>query len=242
VTICFYALDIWDLCLDDESAVLRSQFLKIADWLVEHNKEGTWPYAIAVPRYATQNGWKSAMAQGLAISVLCRAYSWTKAHRYLDLALQSADVASRAIVAGGCSSFDANGLPFLEEVAVEPAAHILNGAVFAQWGFFDLGHLTDAFRPFLRQSVARLAQDVPSFDLGYWSTYDSIHRSPARRSYHILHIEQMRTMHRMTGMPVFGQYAERWTHDMRMPIHAVRALAVKACSVFKEAHQGPCGI
>jgi hypothetical protein len=49
--------------------------------------------------------------------------------------------------------------------------------------------------------------------------------------YHRLHIVQLRIMQRLTGLEMFGEYAERWESYERSQIKRITALGYK--SVFK---------
>jgi D-glucuronyl C5-epimerase C-terminus. len=49
--------------------------------------------------------------------------------------------------------------------------------------------------------------------------------------YHHLHIVQLQVMHRLTGDPLFADYARRWEAYRRDPFKHTLALAYKA--VFK---------
>lgn len=239
VTISFYALYLWDSFKRGERT-LADSLLSQARWLKNHNQRGAWIYPISVPRYSASPGWKSAMAQGLAISVFTRAFELTRESGYQNAAFQAAAVLIRPIEEGGCSSFDQEGLPFLEEVAVNPPAHILNGAIFALWGLYDLESMSDAFEPFRDQVLKRLMKELPRYDLGYWSHYDLMYPAPASRGYHLLHIAQLEVLYELTGEPVFRYYADKWRGYLKDPLKRIRAFGKKAWFSMKEtiSHQG----
>ncbi len=234
VTISLYALYLWDSFKQGERAAADSMLLQ-ARWLKNHNHRGAWIYPISVPRYSASPGWRSAMAQGLAISVFTRAYELTHELGYRDAALQAAAVLTRPIEADGCSHFDQQGLPFLEEVAVNPPAHILNGAIFALWGLYDLESISNAFNSFKDRALKRLTEELPRYDLGYWSGYDQMYQVPASRRYHLLHIAQLKVLHILTGEPIFRYYADKWQSYLKDPLKRIRAFGKKAWFSMKEA-------
>ena len=125
-------------------------------------------------------------------------------------------------------------IPFLEEVAVEPGAHILNGAIFALWGFFDLERsgIRD-FAAFRTAALGRLERGLPLFDLGYWSKYDLLTRSPATSSYHALHIAQLRALNMLTGRANFTVFADRWEIYRQRHLNRIRAFFFKVLKVLQ---------
>ena len=110
-----------------------------------------------------------------------------------------------------------SGDAFLEEAAVLPASHILNGHIFALWGLLELGSVCD--EPWIGE-LARAATDtlrrrLPFYDAGYWSYYSLLgarsgFRSVALLKYHAFHIAQLRVTAALTGDSYFSDVAERW--------------------------------
>lgn len=227
VTVSFYALHVYDKYLAKEERSF-TKFLDQARWLQSQQDKGAFIYYVPVLRYAASGSWRSAMAQGLAISVFTRAYKLTHESQYLATALQAAEVLSKPIEAGGCASFDTNGLPFLEEVAVNPPAHILNGAIFALWGLYDLELISNDYCSFKDLVIKRLIKELPHYDLSYWSRYDLMYQAPASRGYHLLHIAQLKVLYRLTGKPVFKHYADKWQSYLGDPLKRLRAFARRA--------------
>lgn len=236
VTISFYALHLYDIYLLKKENMLKESFLKQTTWLLTHinNQGGAFRYPYPAPLYMASIGWKSAMAQGLAISVFVRAFNLTHEAMYCDVAIKAADVLSRPIEKGGCASFCENGLPFLEEIAVIPAAHILNGAVFALLGLYDLERVSNVFKFFKELVLQRLVIELPHYDIGYWSRYDLMYRTPASRGYHILHIAQLRILYRLTVEPIFRHYADMWESYLQDPFKRIKAFGKKACFFIRK--------
>jgi len=234
VTVSFYALLHHDRYVLEKDELQAEIFLKQAHWLQVQERAGAFTYPTPVPRYRANLGWRSAMAQGLAISVFVRAFNLTDERVYRDAGLQAAETLSKPIEMGGCTSFDDNGLPFLEEVAVIPPAHILNGAIFALWGLYDLEKISNTFQSFRELAVKRLIKELPRYDLGYWSRYDLMYHIPATRSYHMLHISQLKVLHELTGEPIFKLYADKWQNYLKDPLKRIRAFGKKAWFSMKE--------
>lgn len=237
VTVSFYALYLYDRYLREKDESQIEEFLNQAHWLQIQQKSGAFTYPVSVPQYAASPGWRSAMAQGLAISVFIRAFKLTHKPEYRDTALQAAAILVKPIEEGGCSSFDVDGLPYLEEIAVNPPAHILNGSIFALWGLYDLEVISNEYVTIKDKVVRRLARELPNYDLGYWSRYDLLYDAPASRGYHILHIAQLESLYLLTKEPVFQQYSVIWRNYLKAPHKRARAFVKKGLFVLRRGRK-----
>jgi D-glucuronyl C5-epimerase C-terminus len=191
---------------------------------------GGWRYPVPATRYRVMPGWYSAMAQGLATSVLLRAHDLTGEGSYIDAADGAVMLLLKPVQDGGCAHYDQSGRPFLEECPSDPPCHILNGAVFALIGLHERearsgGHAYLA-------AAERLAAELNRFDLGYWSRYDLRFAAPATMAYHSLHSSLLEVAARISADPVFGSTATRWRSYLRSPTCRLRAAAAKALFVL----------
>ena len=107
------------------------------------------------------------------------------------------------------------GGPFVEEYPTTPASYVLNGALFAVWGYHDVGLAlrdSDTSERF-DELIAVLERALHHYDAGYWSRYDLYpHLIPnvASPAYHLLHIKQLQVMGRLTEIAAFSRMAERF--------------------------------
>ena len=72
---------------------------------------------------------------------------------------------------------------------------------------------------------------MAQYDAGFWSLYEMPVDSRsmlASAYYHHLHIVQLRILHRLTGEPIFQQYADRWESYRRSRLNRARAFVRKA--------------
>src|SRR5215831_21222944 len=81
------ALVHWNRYLETNGDIHRECFLEQASWLVKHasgtrDDSGGWPIASPHPDFPTRGPWLSALTQGIAISVLLRAYQLTREQPY----------------------------------------------------------------------------------------------------------------------------------------------------------------
>ncbi|MFJ3305921.1 D-glucuronyl C5-epimerase family protein [Streptomyces sp. NPDC086549] len=206
-----------------------------ANWLrASQDGNGGWRYPVPVPRYGVRPGWYSAMAQGLAASVMLRGYATTGERSFLDASEGAVELMLRPLAAGGCSHYDHRGRPFLEECPSDPVSHILNGAVFALFGLRELSlHQGGA----AHQPVAdRLRDSLAAFDLGYWTRYDLRYRAPASFAYHCLHTALLTAAGRVLDDPRWPAVARAWDRYARSPAGRLRAAAGKGRFVLRERY------
>jgi hypothetical protein len=227
VSVSLYALA--DYAGSPRAGAALTGFLRQASYLrASQDAEGGWRYPVPVRRYRVAPGWYSAMAQGLAISVLLRAHDQTGQRSYLDAAGAAGGLMLRPLGAGGCAHYDEAGRPFLEECPADPPGHILNGAVFAIIGLYEY---EERARPVDARAVPagrRLAGQLGRYDLGYWSRYDLRFTAPASLAYHCLHISLLEVAARLLADDAFGRTAARWRAYLRSPGRRLRAAAGKA--------------
>lgn len=179
VGIAQYALGNWNLFLNSGKVRYKRQFLKIASWLCENlvskGNFGVWEYRFDYPRFQLKCPWPSAMAQGLGISVLVRAYQLTKDERYLNCAKLALGAFEVPIKQGGILYEDTKGFIWYEEYpsSIDPP-HVLNGFIFALLGPYDFYRVTGdskAHRIF-EEGIKTLVANIERYDMGFWSRYD----------------------------------------------------------------------
>ena len=182
--------------------------------------------------YDLRAGWVSAMAQGEGASLFVRLFLETREEAFAEGALKAVNVLQRSVEDGGVRR-ELRGGPFLEEYPTDPPSYVLNGAIFAAWGYHDVGRglqRTDMLERF--DSVAgTLAANLDRWDLGYWSRYDLFpHRTVnvAAPWYHMLHIHQLRVLSEMTERSEFATMSDRWMTYSHSATKRVRALLRKA--------------
>jgi hypothetical protein len=212
-----YALAHWNAYLTTRDEQHRQAFMIQVQWLVEHETRladdmGGWPIPFAHHDYFAQEPWLSAMTQGEGISVLVRAYRLIGDDAFLQLARRAVRTFERDIRDGGVSALVGEDGIFFEEVAVYPAAHILNGYLFALFGLYDYVAITgDAqIAALIQRSLTTLHTLIQEFDVGYWSRYNLLHRHLAPRFYHALHVTQFEALARYSGCEHCVALATRW--------------------------------
>ena len=196
-------------------------------------RDGAWEHRFDLPHtYELRAPWISAMAQGEGTSLLVRLHAATGEERYAEAAIRALRPLAVPSDEGGTAA-KLDGRPFPQEYPTSPASFVLNGGIFAMWGWFDVAiGLGDAgARSAFDDAVETLALNLRRWDTGWWSLYDLYpHRrpNPASFAYHELHIAQLQAMHRVAPRPELAQTAERWARYERAPLTRARAFATKA--------------
>jgi hypothetical protein len=220
----------------------REKVIRCADWLLttlDQNSSGVWVWSHYFDweyRDTLKAPWYSGLAQGQGISLLVRAYHATQDSKY-DAAAQRAFQSFLCFVdQGGVLFQDDRGDVWIEEYLVNPPTHILNGMIWALWGVHDYALATQdsSARDLFDKVVRTLERNLWQYDAGFWSLYEQSGtrlKMMASPFYHRLHIVQLGIMQRLTGLEVFGEYAERWQNYERSRVNRMMALGYK--SAFK---------
>jgi len=241
VSITLYALGNFEMYLDTKDSNYRKSFLKQADWLVNNIKIrqkgfGVWEHNFVLPYYKFKMPWVHGMAQGLAISVLIRAYQLTSDKKYLNAAEKACKVFEVDIADGGVIFIDEKGNAWIEEYALLPPPHVLNGFIFALFGLYDFYRVTkdeDALKLF-EMGTKTLEKNIEKYDTGYWSLYNLLDKHPAAKSYHELHIKQLNVLYNLTKQEIFNEYATRWEKYYRSSQNVRRAAIKRGLNHIKQ--------
>lgn len=219
-----YALVNWNEYLATKDEKYRQIFINQVDWLVEHQNHvseeaGGWPIPFAYADFFATGPWLSALTQGVSISALVRACRLTGKDIYRQAATRAVHTFELDIRDGGVSTAIGERGLFFEEVAVYPAAHILNGYLLALFGLYDYVALTadERIAALIQRSLATLHTMLDAYDLGYGSRYDLLLKTPTSRFYHSLHVLLLQTLARYSGCEHCAQLAARWAAYQRGP-------------------------
>lgn len=216
-TIAQYALARWNAYMKTGDEAHVKSFLAQARWLAEHAlplADGAvgWPMPFENATFYAAKPWLSALTQGVAISVLARAYQVTGEREYLRVAERAVLTFERDILDGGVASVAGPDGVFFEEVAAYPAAHILNGYGIALFGLYDYVAATgdQKIAGLIERSLEAFHAILDAFDTGYWTRYDLLTRRLASRFYHHLHVTILEALARYSGCRHCAETAARW--------------------------------
>ena len=199
-------------------------FLSAAQWLLKfQDAEGGWPVNVTrriIPQVVSSPGWRSAMGSGQAISLLCRAYSYTKQLEYLEAAIRALKLFHIPVSKKGFVSTVMGDLKMFEEYALEPSLHVLNGFIFALIGLYDLSKIKQddkTARHLFDAGLKTLVRILPMYDNGRGTFYDLRHvvipgvePKRARWDYHAVHLGQLQLLKVITHDSVIDKILTRW--------------------------------
>jgi hypothetical protein len=241
-----YALHLYGRWSREADAQAREGFLQHAVWLRDAQQrcgeiEGMYCFGFPWTKYGAGSGWRSAMAQGEAISVLLRAAQLAPGSGFDSAAARAAEPFKRAIEHGGVVWRDDRNA-FFEEVANEHAAHILNGCIFAFWGLWELHcRRNEPWEATLLERVSTTLQKwLPVYDTGWWSRYSLLRAASGRPhvatlKYHAFHIAQLRVLGAMLNESRFVTVADRWENYIDDPRSRRRVVFDAAVSLYDRA-------
>lgn len=170
-----------------------------------HNYEEL-KYKIAAP-------WASAMAQGEIISLFLRYYQITGEEKYLDLSKRAFHFMKNDVSQKGVRRIDANGDLWLEEYPSSPPSFVLNGFIYAIFGFYDLYRVTGEaeVKEDIDACIMTIKKNLHRFDAGYWSYYDLLKKELVRYYYQKnVHVPQLEVLYLLTSDPIFLKYKVKW--------------------------------
>ena len=243
-TVSLIGLLAYDRFLDGRKEKDRTQFLQIAQWLRAHQDEscGCWAHDFDLTHSTLDETmhapWASAMTQGLALSVLTRAYALGGDAGFLHAAKRGMLPFEKPVQQGGvrreflgfAPAADAMSMPFFEEYPTQPdPSYTLNGFMFALLGLYDLAQTgnVEAGRLFA-DGMRTLHAALPLYDLGDGSSYDLTHLTRAPRGvhrdlgYHLVHITELNALGSATQDATLLWYRDRWNgYGNRLDAEAV---------------------
>ena len=232
-----WGLGAYERHLDGEGEKWLAAALQAADYVAATLQsggrlDGAWLHLMRMPHtFRLEPPWVSAMAQGECASLLVRAHLETGEERYADAARRALKTI-RLPVADGGTLAEVDGHPVLEEYPTAIPSAVLNGAIFAMWGVYDVGQgLGDATASALFEQVTDgLAALIGRYDTGYWSKYDLYpHPRPniASAAYHLLHIRQLNALQRLSPRPELPPVIERFERYRESAANRRKAFAEK---------------
>ncbi|WP_054824504.1 D-glucuronyl C5-epimerase family protein [Vibrio owensii] len=195
-------------------------FISQADWLVD-NISDTGAWYIHHNKYGAGQvlvgPWPSSLAQGLAISVLSRAYLMTGDEKYKDAALKGIDIFLVGVEDGGIRS-ELGDSVFYEEYPYEKnQTHVLNGFIYSLFGLYDAYDIlgSEKAKTLFWDGVGTLKNNIKLYDMKIWSRYDLYNSAGLREHwgfsspwYQKLHWVQLDALYRITGHDEFYKYSE----------------------------------
>jgi heparosan-N-sulfate-glucuronate 5-epimerase len=194
-------------------------FINNVNWLVDNavQKEGflTFEYMYDWPVYNLKQPWRSAMANGEALTPLVKAHEMTGNMLYLDTAKELLNSFLVETTDGGITYKDSDNSWWYEEYVADnnsaEESRVLNGMLFALIGVYEYYKYTNDLeaRLIFDKGINSVKQNLAKYDdgLGY-SYYDILHNPPGK--YHLIHVDLLNKLYDITHEEIFRSYSERW--------------------------------
>jgi len=219
--IAWYGLLSLEKYLSTNDEDFLANFNNQLDWIVSNYRDWgdrgiVWTYDFDWQENNAflQAPWVSAMAQGLAISILTRGYRLTGDNHLLDIALNATRVFELDISCGGVKEVEGNCV-FYEEYPSYPLARILDGFIFSLLGLHDLWLLTKDVKieKLFIDGCTGLSRNLNFWNYrNKWSWYGS-HGYLCPALYNRLNVELLKVMYQITGINDFSEKAREWAPD-----------------------------
>lgn len=227
VTVMQYALGCYDLYFLENDEGYQVQFLKLADYVLEHQEaNGKWDARASI---GSSKGNNSCMAQGQGCSILLRAYQMTDDPRYFQAAQRAISFMLLPSDQGGTAVYQGDAISFEKYPPQDGViSSVLNGWIFALFGLYDYVLCTDSseHRDVLERSCRTLEAKMPLYDRKFWSNYD-LTGTIASPAYHSVHISLLSVLAELTGSQTMQSYAKRFESYEKSPLNYMRAVVIK---------------
>ena len=225
----------------NDQEALRSA-LRQARWFVRtQRRDGSWPYQYDFPvggmDVTMRSPWISAMAQGMAASLLWRAYRKTCHRSFLRAARDGLEPLTRSVDRGGTLA-SLRGGAFYEEYPTRPASFTLNGFMYTLFGLYDLRRVSPQAHRLYVAGRRTLIRTLRLFDPGGISAYHLGFRTdpprPVLRSekYHRVHVVGLTVLDRMHPHSTLRRYRDKWARllpEGRAPRIPSRSPDLRTC-------------
>ena len=232
-----WALGAWERYLKGDGDAWRQAAISAGDHLLSAQQRdgvwnGAWLHWFPMPHtYRIEPPWVSGIAQGEGASLMARLFAGTGDERYAEAARRALAPMRLPTASGGVLS-EIDGLPFFEEYPTTPDSLVLNGGIFALWGFHDVARALDDVeaKQWFEGGLDALVNLLPRYDTGYWSRYDLFPHpviNVASAAYHLLHVKQLEILASLSERDELTQASERFDSYRDSALGRRRAFAHK---------------
>lgn len=171
-----YSLACWLSWRTTNDNIWLEKALLHCNWLVKNQEsDGAWRIEHKNPSYEDlPSPWPSALAQGLAISSLIRAYKYTKEEKYFLSAKKACDFLEIDVNSNGVKrDFLKNNIHgfIYEEYPRKQLNGVLNGYISAIFGIYELSKIDDKYQKQFNENIINLKSILPLYNIDYWSYY-----------------------------------------------------------------------
>ena len=204
--------------------VTEQNFFNSVNWVVNKTYElglngahlyydFDWPYR-NLKSGGLKAPWYSGLTDGMALTLLCRAYVITGNDTYKSAAALLYESVIKPVSKGGSLITLQNGDLWIEEyvenrLSDEYQSKVLNGMIYATFGVLDYEQTfvtKNQLAPALFKSIKN---NIIKFDLGWWTSYDLI-GTVANLKYHYIHIGLLEDLYKITNDTYYFDLSKKW--------------------------------
>jgi hypothetical protein len=206
----------------DKSAAFANQ----TRWLIENRTDkknmSFWYHNYPVVELDCRPPWKSAMTQGLALSLLLRAYHLAKSEEVSEVAERVANSMKTPTREGGFLYIDTKGDYWYQEY-MGNFGYVLNGFIFAMWGVYDyyLHSKDERYKVIFDRCLDTLRKNLRRYDwrmgIAKWTVYDLKDKNPVELGYQKLHVSLLKDLYTITRERFLFNYASLWESYIIQP-------------------------
>jgi len=211
-----YSIGNLELFLDEGDEKYKEVFLKQTNWLYKNltykDDFAIWEHNYTLPYYDFKTPWTHGLAQGLGMTALLKNYQITDNKDFLKASEKVFNSFNTDISKGGVKYVDEKGNIWLEEYALLPPPHVLNGFITILFGIHEFHKVTGNKKALKlwNDGIKTIKTNLEKYEAGYWSIYDLLRRYPSTKNYHKLHIWQLKTLYDLTNEKMFLKYSKKW--------------------------------
>lgn len=220
VTIRNHAIKLYHEYLSTKKEYTKILFINNANWLLNntvHKKDrSTLEYYFPLPIYNLEPPWRSAMANGQTLEVLCIAHKLTNDMKYLTNAKNILKSFFVEVTNGGVTYKDSINSWWYEEYVSDnknmKESRVLNGMLFTLIGIYKYYKYTndnDA-KILFDNGIRNVVDNLHKYDDNGYSYYDLLH-NPAHK-YHQIHINLLNELYEITRQNVFKKFSDKWSN------------------------------
>lgn len=220
VTTAQTALGIYELYLDSGSDYYRNSFLSTVNYLIDsgeiENDYMFWKVPYSFKLFDQEEGFKSSLIQGQAISVLLRAFLLTNDKKFLQYSIKAFSFMHLEINNGGCRLM--NSYTY-EEYPSTKQQTVFNGLIYSIYAIYELWLITkdDFYLNIFRKSFSELEININKYDAEFWSRYslkqnNFCYSNLASIYYHKEHILQLKALQKILPSNELKLYEKKWSN------------------------------
>jgi len=216
-------LDSYDQTGDPEYLDRAELFAqKLREISIEVKEAIYFPYTFDIPVHGHPVDqmvapWYSGMAQGQSLSAFVRLYSVTGKREYLKTSenIFQSFLYLREESDPWTAFVDTSGYYWIEEYPMEVPGQVLNGFIFAIYGLYDYYLLTKDIvsRLLLQASITTIQRYISEYRNEGGISYYCLKHKHQDGGYHMIHIDQLYTLYRITGDDYFLEMAHNFEAD-----------------------------